>query len=93
MSLTTFAAKWGAGPTLAATMIGGAALGATVAAFQFTAIGHTLGILAETLPMVGPAMQEGREAVGDAPPAAERYTEREQSVEVAPPVITDPQDG
>lgn len=63
MSLTTTAAKWGMGPTLAATLIGGTALGATVSAFQYEAIGHTLGILSKTAPMVGPAMQEGANAV------------------------------
>lgn len=63
MSLTSTAAKWGMGPTLAATLIGGTALGATVSVFQYEAIGHTLGILSKTAPMVGPAMQEGANAV------------------------------
>lgn len=73
MSLTTFAAKWGAGPTLVATMIGGVTLGATVAVFQYDAIGNTIGILQDVLPRIGPAIAEGKDAVegGTAPaPAA-----------------------
>ena len=69
MSATTFAAKWGAGPTLAAALVGGVGLAASVSVFQMEAIGKTLGILSETLPMVGPAMQEGKDAVGDPEPA------------------------
>lgn len=70
MGATSFAAKWGAGPTLAATLIGGATLGATVAVFQYEAIGTTIGILSETVPRVGPAIAEGKAAVGDKTGAA-----------------------
>lgn len=71
MSLTTTAAKWGAGPTLLATLIGGATLGATVAVFQYEAIGTTIGILGETVPKIGPSIAEGKAAVsGGSTPAA-----------------------
>lgn len=61
--LGKFAAKWGAGPTLVATMIGGVTLGTTVAVFQYDAIGNTVGILGEVVPRIGPAIQEGKDAV------------------------------
>jgi hypothetical protein len=63
MSTTTFLAKWGIGPTLAATIVGGVGVGATVSAFQFKAVGQAFGIVSKTAPMIGPAMKEGAAAV------------------------------
>lgn len=63
MGLTNTAAKWGVGPTLVATLIGGTALGASVAVYEYQALGSAIGAISHAASGFGPAMKAGQDAV------------------------------